>query len=166
MALSVFNGEAKAPTPEALRNALRRSAARWDRLVAEVATAAGPVTEQWHCAGAKYGWSVRPRQKDRVLLYLIAQSGSFLAGIVLGEKAVVAARAHKLPEAVLAAIDAAPRYAEGRGRRLPVKTAADVRAIATLVSLKLKPGSDGRRAAARDDNQSVRNARARRQASR
>jgi hypothetical protein len=43
------------------------------------------------------------------------QKGRFLASFALGEKAVLAARAAGLPAALLAAVDAAPRYAEGRG---------------------------------------------------
>jgi hypothetical protein len=139
MALSVFERTSPAPSQATLAKSLRKAAPRWDSLVAAVTGAVGPVTQQWHCAGAKYGWSMRLCQKDRVLLYLIPQSGSFLAGIVLGEKAVEAAHARKLPEAILAAIDAAPRYAEGRGIRIPVKGPSDVRAIATLVSVKLNP---------------------------
>ena len=139
MALSAFKGTEHAPTPAMLKTTLGKSTVRWGQLIAAVAAAVGPVAEQWHCAGAKFGWSMRLRQKDRVLLYLIPQAGSFLAGIVLGEKAVEAARSRKLPPAILAAIDAAPRYAEGRGIRLPVTRASDVRAISILVSVKLNP---------------------------
>jgi len=56
-------------------------------------------------------------------------------------KAVAAAQAQEqeqtLPSTILAAIAAAPRYAEGRGLRVPVRTASDVRALANLVSLKM-----------------------------
>jgi hypothetical protein len=38
---------------------------------------------------------------------------------------------------VLEAIDAAPRYAEGRGVRLPVRTAGDVREIVRLADIKM-----------------------------
>jgi len=56
----------------------------------------------------------------------------------LGEKAVAAARAHKLPAAVLKAIESAPKYAEGRGVRLEVRQAREVSALATLAEIKDK----------------------------
>lgn len=149
MALSALDDTSREPSEADLRKALGVSRKRRAQLIQAVADRVGPVDEQWHAAGATYGWSMRLRQQDRTLLYLIPQAGSFLAGIVLGEKAVTAAHAQKLPAAILAAVDAAPRYAEGRGLRLPVKSAADVRAFATLVQLKMATGRMTRRLAGR-----------------
>ena len=42
----------------------------------------------------------------------------FLVGFVLGERAVEAARESRLPESILAEIDGATKYAEGRGVRI------------------------------------------------
>jgi len=60
----------------------------------------------------------------------------FLVSFALGEKAVVAARAHKLRKAVLKAIESAPRYAEGRGIRLEVRQVREVPALAILAEIK------------------------------
>ena len=62
--------------------------------------------------------------------------GRFLASFALGEKAVAAARAAKPSAAVLAVLEAAPRYAEGRGVRFQVRTLALARQIAKLVAIK------------------------------
>jgi hypothetical protein len=38
---------------------------------------------------------------------------------------------------MLSLIEAAPRYAEGRGVRIPVRTAKDVKSIRALAAIKL-----------------------------
>jgi hypothetical protein len=50
---------------------------------------------------------------------------------------MAAARARKLPKAVLAALDEAPRYAEGTGLRLVVSKLKDLAPIHTLTEVKL-----------------------------
>lgn len=57
--------------------------------------------------------------------------------MVLGEKAAQAAHDEGAPVAVLAAIDGAPKYAEGRGIRLSIATAGDVSIVRELVRLKM-----------------------------
>ena len=54
----------------------------------------------------------------------------------LGEKAVKQAHAAKLPQPLLSAIEAAPRYAEGRGVRLAVKKRGQVPSLAALAVIK------------------------------
>jgi hypothetical protein len=72
-----------------------------------------------------------------VVLYMTPQVGQFLVRVVLGENAVAAAREASLPEAVLAIIDGAPRYAEGRGIRVPVTSEDDLAPVRQLVAIKL-----------------------------
>lgn len=137
MSLSVFEASARAPRPADLANALGRALPRWQGLIARVSAAHPPIEPAWHCAGRSFGWSLRLVRRDRVALYLIPQAGGFLAGVVLGAKAEAAARAAGLPATVLALLDAAPRYAEGRGVRIPVRTLADARAVERMVAAKL-----------------------------
>src|SRR5512138_3371030 len=115
MALSAFDDPARPPAPAELARRLAAAAPLWNALVAHVEKANPPVEEVWSFAGAKFGWSLPLVQKGRVLVYLTPQEGQLLVGLVLGEKAVAAAREAGIPPALLAAIDAAPKYAEGRG---------------------------------------------------
>jgi hypothetical protein len=92
MAPSVFDDKAKAPAATDLKKELGGSAGLWIRLIAQVTTGVGPVSEEWNFAGAKHGWSMRLRDKERVVLYMTPQDGCFLVGVVLGEKAVKRAR--------------------------------------------------------------------------
>lgn len=139
MAISVFDDPKQPPEPADLRRRLGPAATAWNALVAGVAEQCGPIEELWAFAGAKFGWSLRLKQKERVLLYLTPAEGSFLAGLVLGEKAAAAARGAGLPDAILALVEGAPRYAEGRGLRIPVGPGEDVGPIRTLVALKMAP---------------------------
>lgn len=63
--------------------------------------------------------------------------GYFLASFALGEKAVKAAHESDLPASILQVIDSAKKYAEGRGVRIEVKNARDVRAVEKLAIIKM-----------------------------
>jgi len=137
VSLSVFAEEARPPDAAALAAALGGAAPLWAELAAQIEAAHPPIERRWNFAGAKFGWSLRLVRRDRIVLYLIPQADGFLAGVVLGERAAAAARDAGLPETVLALLDAAPRYAEGRGIRVPVAGPAEVAAVGKLAALKL-----------------------------
>jgi hypothetical protein len=138
MALSCFGDRASRPTRESLAGALGSSSALWAELIEHIAARHPPLSEEWAFAGAQYGWSLRLVQKKRRVVYLIPQSGSFLAGVVLGEKAVRAANESSLPEPVLSQINSAKQYAEGRGIRLRVERREDLEHVERLVEIKLE----------------------------
>ncbi len=61
----------------------------------------------------------------------------FLASFALGGKAVQTARSSDLPAAIMQVVDTAQKYAEGRGVRLRVTSARDVRNIEKLAVIKM-----------------------------
>lgn len=135
--LSAFGDKFACPTDFDLHRALGPSASLWDDLVTHVSRTYAPAVEHWSFSGPKFGWSLRLKQGDRIVLYLIPQVGRFLVGIVLGAKAVAAAQRENLPDAVLKAIAEAPRYAEGTGLRLPVTNGDELASIKKLAALKM-----------------------------
>jgi hypothetical protein len=137
VALSAFDDRSRPPTARELKNVLRGTAGLWRELVAQVSQNHGPITELWNFAGAQFGWSLRLKRKDRVVVYMTPQAGHFLVGVVLGDKAVERAHEVGLPEAVFKLIDNAPRYAEGRGIRLTVATRDDLRIVQRLAAAKM-----------------------------
>jgi hypothetical protein len=139
MALSAFADQEQPPDAAALAEMLGPAAKPWQALSAHVAKSWPPIEERWNFAGAKFGWSLRLVQKKRVVVYLTPEAGHFLVGVVLGDRAVAAARAAGLPPAVLALLDAARRYGEGTGLRVEVRRAADLAAIRTLLAAKMAP---------------------------
>ena len=137
MALSAFADKAHEPQPAELHKVLGRSGARWDELVAFVESQYSPLTVSWGFAGSKWGWSLRLKQRKRTVLYMTPCKRHFLVGFALGEKAVRAAHSVPLHETVLALIDAAPKYAEGRGVRIEVRTRSDVESVKQLAAVKM-----------------------------
>lgn len=140
MALSAFDDPAAPPESRDVARCLGDAAPLWKSLLARLHESFDPLAEVWAFAGAKFGWSLRVKLKERVLLYLTPAEGRFLAGIVLGEKAAAGVHDAGLPASVVALVDAAPRYAEGRGIRLPIGPGDDVEPVRKLVALKLAPG--------------------------
>jgi uncharacterized protein DUF3788 len=136
VALSAFDDKARPPSPRTLGETLGRTSALWRALIDALQSAHGSLAEEWRFAGQAWGWSFRLNQPKRTLVYLTPCRGHFLAGFALGEKACAAAQTARLPARILAILDAAPRYAEGRGVRIPVRTRADVKAVLTLAALK------------------------------
>jgi hypothetical protein len=137
VALSVFDDREVPPTEETLAHALGRAAAAWFELRERVLRDCAPLTQEWAFAGPRFGWSFRLKRGKRVIVYMTPSTGHFLASFALGEKACAAARDASLPASILEAIEAAPRYAEGRGVRLPVRTKRDADAVAKVAAIKL-----------------------------
>jgi len=133
MALGAFTDRTRPPGEKELAVALGRAAAPWRDLRTRVEDTCPPIAAEW---GFSTGWSLRLKRGKRVLVYMLPCEGHFLASFALGEKAVAAAIAAKLPPTVLATIAAAPRYAEGRGVRFEVRAATQVKSIAALVAIK------------------------------
>ena len=137
--LSAFGDKSACPAHIDLQRVLGPAASLWDDLVAHISRTYSPVAELWNFSGAKFGWSLRLKKGDKIILYLIPQTDRFLVGIVLGAKAVAAAQSENLPPSILKAINEAPKYAEGTGLRLPVTDAGDLAPIQQLVALKMFP---------------------------
>ena len=137
MALSALDDPNTAPTAKAIANALDGAASVWVSLKDELCREFAPLDEEWAFAGAKFGWSLRLRRGKRVIVYLTPCMEHFLASFVLGEKACAAARSAGLPRPILKLIADAPKYAEGRGVRIEVRTAKEANDIRKLVAIKL-----------------------------
>ena len=137
MTLSPLHDKSRQPDDANLAEALGRSTARWDELIAHVEDTYAPVTHKWGPPYKEFAWSLRLIRKRRTILYLIPCPRYFLCAFVLGGKATDAARAAGLPDSVMAAINDAPVYGEGRGFRLEVRTKADVETMKQLAAIKM-----------------------------
>ncbi len=137
MALSAFEDKAHPPTGEDLKVVLGKAHGLWLKLHLHVDSKFAPVSPEWGYSGKAYGWGLRLKTDKRTVLYMTPCHGYFLASFALGEKAVAAAQSSKLSPWVLDAIEKAPKYAEGRGVRLEVKSAADLRQIELLADIKM-----------------------------
>jgi hypothetical protein len=137
MALSAFDDKASPPAARALEEILGRTSRLWDQLKTELQEAYGPLIEEWRFSGKAYGWSFRLTRKKRPIVYMTPCQEYFLASFALGEKACLAAHSAKLSASVLAVIDGAPKYAEGRGVRIAVRSRQDLDSVVALAAIKI-----------------------------
>ena len=137
MALSVFDDKARQPTDAELARALKGSFVFWNELKKRIASTFTPLTFEWGFTSKTTGWGLRLKHKERIILYMTPCEGHFLASFALGEKAVQAAHEANLPSSIVKILDSARKYAEGRGVRLKVKSARDVRNIEKLAVVKM-----------------------------
>jgi hypothetical protein len=136
VALSVFDDRNVQPTAGALAKVLGPAAAAWEALREGVANDCDAV-EEWTFSSAKAGWTLRLKHRKRIIVYMTPGKGHFLASFALGERACKAAEEADLPADVLRAIAEAPKYVEGRGVRIPVRTEKQAAAIRKLAAIKL-----------------------------
>ncbi len=134
---NAFIGKTAHPTPAELTAALGKTDELWDELVNWLAAELGVTDREWTCSGAKYGWTLRLKFNKRAILYLGPCDGCFRASLVLGGRAVQAARESVLSAPLQKLIDEAPRYPEGAGVRILVQRKADLAAVRKLAAIKL-----------------------------
>jgi hypothetical protein len=133
------------PSSYDLESALAGGYPAWTALIDAISQQIGGIEQVWAFASKSTGWGLRLRVDQRVILYMTPGVGQFTAGFVLGEKAVERAELASLPKDLLAAIAAAPRYAEGRGVRVRVTEVSQVAGLATLAIVKNETAAPARR---------------------
>lgn len=136
MALSSFDNKEISPNDQTLDEMLGESSGFWSSLKEQLQEKYGPLAEEWNFSGKAYGWSFRLKQAKRVLIYMTPCEGYFLASFALGERVCSVGRNTGLQPSVVELIDSAPKYAEGRGVRIPVKTKDDVDDVVKLAGAK------------------------------
>lgn len=127
----------KTPQPQHLAATLGSAFVFWNELKAMIETRFRPVSFEWGFTSKTTGWSLRVKSEKRTILYMTPCEGYFPASFALGEKVVKAAHQSDLPTTVLKIIDSAKKYAEGRGARLEVRSARDVRNVEKLAIIKM-----------------------------
>ena len=138
MSPNAFIGKAEKPTDGELTAALGPARTTWDQLLAGLDRELGVNVSEWNSYSPKAGWSLRVKRKTRTIVWLGPRKGSFLAAFILGDKAMQAARAGKLPQRIVKILNEAPKYPEGTGVRVPMKTLKDLAAVRTLAAIKLE----------------------------
>jgi hypothetical protein len=129
----------KADDAGAWKSALGRAYPMYAGIVRVVEELASPVDVAWRPSKIAFGHVCLLRHKKRTLLYLLPEEASVTVAIVLGERAYGLAMSSTLSAAVKRSLSEARPYAEGRGIRVPVKSARDFATIRKLVAIKLAP---------------------------
>ena len=137
MSPNAFIGKTEQPTDGELSAALGPARAAWDQLLADLAREYGVNVHEWNSYSPKAGWSLKLKQGKRTIVYLAPCQGSFRVAFILGAKALEAVRQAKPSQALRKTLDEAPRYPEGTGVRLHIKTRRDLAAVRKLAEAKL-----------------------------
>jgi hypothetical protein len=137
MTTNAFVGKKQTPTDEELAATLGPVKPTWDHLLAELAQEFGVSVHEWKCYSPKAGWALRVKRKARTIAWLSPSEGAFNVIFILGAKAMRAARQIKFPQRVIKAMNEAPKYAEGTGVRLEVKSSKDIGTLKKLAAIKL-----------------------------
>lgn len=137
MTENAFINKTKPPTNAELAAALGAAKPIWDELLTSVAQECGATVREWKSYSLKYGWALRAKRKDRTIIWLAPSQDCFEVLFILGEAAMVAARQTRLPLRVLRIVNEAPKYPEGSGVRLRVKSLRDLAAVKKLARIKL-----------------------------
>jgi len=137
MLTNALIGRTDAPAEADLLAVLGAAHPVWIQLLSELERAHGPLTQEWKSYSAKHGWALRVLRKKRTVVWLSPAQGGFIAGFILGEKAMQAAHATKLPARIVRVLETAPKYPEGSGVRLDVKSPREIAALLTLAAIKV-----------------------------
>jgi hypothetical protein len=108
----------------------------WDELLADLARDCEADVHEWKCYSPKTGWSLRVKRKQRTIVWLAPATGFFTLVFILGDKAVQAVRQSGLSKEVLDMISKAPRYPEGTGVRLEIRSRTDLELPRKLAQIK------------------------------
>jgi Protein of unknown function (DUF3788) len=135
--LSVSDDKLRPPRDDDLAAMLGGAFVFWSELKRLIASRFAPLSVEWGFSSKKTGWGLRLKREKRTVLYMTPCKGYFMASFALGEKAVKAVHGSDLPASVLRVIDNAKKYAEGRGVRLEVRSAEDVRNVEKLAVIKM-----------------------------
>lgn len=134
---NAFIGKTGQPTPNEVAEALGPSAEAWQQLIKGLAEGKGVTGQEWKSYSPKYGWSLQLKLKKRTIVHLAPCNRCFQAVFILGDRAVKAARGSDLSKKLLKLIAEAPRYPEGTGIRLMVRSEKDLAPIRKLAEIKL-----------------------------
>jgi len=137
MTPNAFINKTKQPTNTELSAALGPARETWDQLLAELERNFGADVREWNSYSPKAGWSLRVKCKKRTIVWLAPCPGLFRAAFIFGDKAVMAAQNSGLPKRILNMIAEAPKYPEGTGLRLEVKSSKDMSVLKKLTAIKV-----------------------------
>jgi hypothetical protein len=137
MPANAFIGKTEQPTDGELSAALGPAKATWDQLLADLAAELGVNVHEWKCHSVKWGWSLRVKRKARTIVWLSPSEDCFTVLFILGGKATSAVRQTRLPQRIVKVLNDAPKYPEGTGVRLEVKSAKDLGTLMKLAIIKL-----------------------------
>jgi len=140
---SFFTDRMHEPSRAGIRKALAGARVAWDDVEAYLAKTYGLKGSLHFMYGERYGWALRFRRGERLVLAMYPNDGRLTVQVILGRAQVAAATAMRLPARVSRALKAAKDYPEGRWLFVPVESLEDARELRPLVALKTSRPTTG-----------------------
>lgn len=137
MTTNAFIAKTEKPTDIELTAALGPAKTVWDQLLSDLAREFDVGVWEWKCHSPKWGWSLRVKRKARTIVWLSPSENCFTVLFILGAKAMQVARATKWPKRIVNALAQAPKYPEGTGVRLDIKSMSDLKILKKLAAIKI-----------------------------
>lgn len=134
---NAFVGKKEKPSPKDLADALGPAIAMWNQIIDRIGSELSVVDQEWKSYSPKYGWHLKLKLKKRNILYLSPCDRLVRVSLILGDRAMKAARECKLPAKLVKILDGAPHYPEGTGVVLMPKSSANVSSVIKLAAIKL-----------------------------
>ena len=134
---NAFIGSSTAPTDADIATVLGPAKPVWDALVAALTADAIVDTQEWKSYSRKAGWALRLARGKRTIVWLSPCDRQIRVAFILGDKALAAIRAAKLPARIVSLLADAPKYPEGTGLRLHIASAKDLPSLRKLAKIKL-----------------------------
>lgn len=136
MSTNAFIGQTTQPTDKELTAALGPTREAWDKALATFADKHGLFDQEWKSYSPKSGWALRLKRAKRNIVYLSPMQGFFCVSLVLGEKAMKAAKECDLPPDAAKSVAEAVKYPEGYGILINVHPETELAPIVKLVAIK------------------------------
>lgn len=134
----VFTDKAKEPDLQALYAILGNSSELWKEVEQLLTKEPGNIGFQWKFYGKNSGWTLKVLSKKRNLFFLMPREGLINLAFVFGEKAVNEILTSGFPDTLKTLLSEARAYAEGRGLRFEIRSAADLEIFKRLIQVKMK----------------------------
>jgi len=134
---SYFAVRTQKPSGASIYRVLSQARLAWDDLVEHVEETYGLKGSLHFMYGQRYGWALRFQRGSRLVLALYPNQSCLTVQIILGSAQVEAATTMGLPSRVLAVLDSAKKYTEGRWLFIPVRSVANARELRSLIALKI-----------------------------
>lgn len=134
---NAFVGKKEKPSPRELAAALGPAMLVWNEILDRMETELSVADREWNSYSPKYGWLLKLKSKKRNILYLSPCDKRVRVSLILGERAMKAARESKPAAMLTKVLDEAKRYPEGTGVVLTPKSSADVNSVMRLAAIKL-----------------------------
>lgn len=134
---SAFMDKTSVPSDEDLIDKLGSTLEIWNKIKEDVRSKYPDPLEEWNFPGKKYGWSFRMKDKKRAIIYLLPKQGYFMAAFVFGDKAMEEIRSSGIRREIIEELEAARKYAEGRGIRIEIRDDTALKDIKKLIDIKL-----------------------------